>query len=262
MNWNNVFFKTYYEQQSIIQNLVHFDCIWLIHIALYWFYTVCNSPKIYHQSNGLPPMPAMCWSFTMLGGAVLALVMILVTLAEFCIIPTTWNNTSHLTCQLLFLLTTLALTGGPLIYIFFYNNGIKGGLPLVISMVQFGLAVVVTLLFALIPSRRMFGDRVASKPQKYLASQTFMASYPPLSQNMHMMSFTFGFSSSCASLWSSQASWIRPLHESGHDHTCNYACDGSHAVLPGYILVVCHLEYGVQHCTFVHPGVVNLDTLE
>ena len=119
INWNNVFFKTYYEQQSIIQNLVHFDCIWLIHIALYWFYTACNSPKIYHQSNGLPPMPAMCWSFTMLGGAVLALVMILVTLAEFCIIPTTWNNTSHLTCQLLFLLTTLALTGGPLIYIFF-----------------------------------------------------------------------------------------------------------------------------------------------
>ncbi len=144
----------------------------------------------------------------------------------------------------------------------FYNNGIKGGLPLVISMVQFGLAVVVTLLFTIIPSRRMFGDRVASKPQKYLASQTFMASYPTLSQNMHMMSFTFGFSSSCASLWSSQASWIRPLHESGHDHTCNYVCDGSHAVLPGYILVVCHLEYGVQHCTFVHPGVVNLDTLE
>src|SRR5258705_6639515 len=70
----------------------------------------------------------------------------------------------------------------------FYNNGIKGGLPLVISMVQFGLAVAVTLLFTIIPSRRMFGDRVASKPQKYLASQTFMASYPTLSQNMHMMS--------------------------------------------------------------------------
>ncbi len=77
-------------------------------------------------------MPAMCWSFTMLGGAVLALIMILVTLAEFFIIPTMWNNTSHLTHQLLFLLTTLTLTGGPSIYIFLYNNGVTGGLPLVL----------------------------------------------------------------------------------------------------------------------------------
>src|SRR5260370_31887832 len=147
-----------------------------MHIALYWFYTACSSPKIYHQSNGLPPMPSMCWSFTMLGGSVLPLVMILVTLAEFFIIPTTWNNTSHLTRRLLFLLTTLALTGGPSIYIFLYNNGVKGGLPLVIGMVQFGLAVVVTLLFAIIPSGRMFGDRVTSNSRKDLASQTFTAS--------------------------------------------------------------------------------------
>src|SRR5260221_2537396 len=178
INWNNVFFKTYYERRSIIQMLVHFNRIWVIHIALYWFYTAYNSPKIYHRSNGLPPTPAMRWSFAVRGGAVAALIMILVTLAEFFIIPTTWNNTSHLTRRLLFLLTTLALTGGPSIYIFLYNNGVKGGLPLVIGMVQFGLAVVVTLLFAIIPSGRMFGDRVASKSQKYLASQTFTASYP------------------------------------------------------------------------------------
>ena len=189
INWDNVFFKTYYERRSIIQVLVHFNRIWVIHIALYWFYTAYNSPKIYKRSNGLAPTSAMRWSFTALGGAVSALIMILVTMAEFFIIPTTWNNTSHLTRRLLFLLITLALTGGPSIYIFLYNNGVNGGLPLIISIVQFGLAVVVTLLFAIIPSGRMFGDRVASKSRKYLASQTFTASYPTLSRDARTTSF-------------------------------------------------------------------------
>ena len=39
------------------------------------------------------------------------------TVCEFAYIPTTWNNTSHLTRRLVFLLVILALTGGPTIYI-------------------------------------------------------------------------------------------------------------------------------------------------
>ncbi|KAJ7468411.1 hypothetical protein B0H11DRAFT_2305430 [Mycena galericulata] len=42
--------------------------------------------------------------------------------------------------------------------------------------------VVATLLFAIVPSGRMFGDRVAGKDRKYLANQTFTASYPVLSR--------------------------------------------------------------------------------
>jgi 1,3-beta-glucan synthase len=36
------------------------------------------------------------------------------------------------------------------------------------------------LLFSIMPSGRMFGDRVRGKSRKYLASQTFAASYPAL----------------------------------------------------------------------------------
>ncbi|KAH9986950.1 hypothetical protein BJV77DRAFT_964985 [Russula vinacea] len=48
--------------------------------------------------------------------------MILATLAEFSYIPTTWNSTSNLTHWLLFLLVTLALTGGPTFYIAIVEN--------------------------------------------------------------------------------------------------------------------------------------------
>ncbi|KAK7048766.1 hypothetical protein R3P38DRAFT_3175005 [Favolaschia claudopus] len=49
-----------------------------------------------------------------------------------------------------------------------------------IGMVQFFISVTVTVLFAIVPSGRMFGDRVAGKNRKYLPSQTFIASYPSL----------------------------------------------------------------------------------
>ena len=142
VDWNNVFFKTYYERRTFLQLLVHFNRIWVLHVSLYWFYTAYNSPKVYRQSNGGAPTAAMKWSVTALGGAVATLIMIAVTLAEFTLIPTTWNNSSHLTRRLFFLLITLALTAGPSIYIaIFYNNGKDSSLPKILGIVQFFISV-------------------------------------------------------------------------------------------------------------------------
>ena len=48
IDWNRVFFKTYYEKRSFGHLLVNFNRIWVIHIAMYFFYVAYNSPwKIY-----------------------------------------------------------------------------------------------------------------------------------------------------------------------------------------------------------------------
>lgn len=114
-----------------------------------------------------------------LGGAVASIIMILATLAEFSYIPTTWNNTSHLTRRLIFLIIILAITGGPSIYIAFWEQ--NSHVSHILAYVQFGVSIAATLMFSIIPSGRMFGDRVAGKNRKYLANQTFTASYPSLS---------------------------------------------------------------------------------
>ncbi|EKM57278.1 glycosyltransferase family 48 protein [Phanerochaete carnosa HHB-10118-sp] len=177
IDWNRVFFKTYYEKRSFGHLLVNFNRIWVIHIAMYWFYTAYNSPTVY---NGFSSVP-LRWSATALGGAIATIIMIAATLAEFSYIPTTWNNTSHLTRRLLFLIVTLALTAGPTFYVAIAENNSPGGqLALILGIVQFFISAVATLLFATLPSGRMFGDRVAGKSRKYLASQTFTASYPSL----------------------------------------------------------------------------------
>lgn len=121
----------------------------------------------------------MVASAVALGGAVATLIMLAATLAEFSYVPTSWNNTSHLMTRFVFLLVVLAVTGGPTIYIAAFDQ--TSTTALIIGIVQFALSVIAVAVFSIVPSGRLFGDRVAGKARKYLASQTFTASYPKLS---------------------------------------------------------------------------------
>jgi 1,3-beta-glucan synthase len=187
IEWNKVFFKTYLEKRSFIHLLVNFNRIWIVHIAVFWFYTAYNAPSVYAPRGSTSATTPMAWSMTALGGSVATLIMIAATLAEFSYIPTTWNNTSHLTRRLVFLLVILAITGAPSVYIAIWNQ--TGQIALILGVVQFACSVIATIAFATLPSGRMFGDRVAGKSRKYLANQTFTASYPVLPRANRMASF-------------------------------------------------------------------------
>jgi 1,3-beta-glucan synthase len=80
---------------------------------------------------------------------------------------------------LVFLLVTLGLTCGPTFYVAIAeHSGGGGSLALILGIVQFFISVVATLLFSIMPSGRMFGDRVAGKSRKYLASQDIHSVLP------------------------------------------------------------------------------------
>jgi 1,3-beta-glucan synthase len=189
IEWNKVFFKTYFEKRSTGHLLVNYNRIWVMHIAVWWFYTAFNSPRVYAPRLKRDPSSAMTWSVTALGGAVATLIMILATAVEYLYIPTTWNNASHLTTRMLFLLIILALTAGPTFYIALVDQKPAfANIAEIIGIVQFGVSVVATVAFSVIPSGRMFGDRVAGKSRKYMASQTFTAAYPELTRSSRMAS--------------------------------------------------------------------------
>ena len=46
-SWNWAFFKTYSEKCSFGHFLVNSNRIWVIHVAMYYFYTAFNPPNIY-----------------------------------------------------------------------------------------------------------------------------------------------------------------------------------------------------------------------
>ncbi|KIO22848.1 glycosyltransferase family 48 protein [Tulasnella calospora MUT 4182] len=180
IDWNRAFFKTYIEKRTFLQLLVHFNRIWVIHVSIFWFYTAWNSPGLYAPSgsNG-KASTAMRLSASALGGGVATIIMIAATLAEFMLIPTTWNNTSHLTRRLFFFLIIGGIVIAPTFYVAIYDSN-KSNTPAIVASVQLGIAILATILFGVVPSGRMFGDRVAGKARKYLASQTFTASYPSM----------------------------------------------------------------------------------
>lgn len=130
----------------------------------------------------------MRWSAVGLGGAVSSLIMIFATIAEFSYIPKNWNNTSHLTARLLFLVVIFAVTFAPFLYISHGTTIRFTTTARLIGYIQFGIAVVATALYSVVPSGRMFGDRVRGKARKYLASQTFTASYPKLTRGERIIS--------------------------------------------------------------------------
>lgn len=190
VDWNRAFFKNYFEKRSVGHLMVNFNRVWVVHIAFFWFYTAYNAPAIYRRNVGNPPtptaaLPAMRWSVTALGGGVATLIMIMACIFEFTYLPTTWNTTAHLSRRLIFLFIVLALTVGPTFYIATINGSRlehppNENIAFIIGLVQFFISVFATLLFAILPSGRLLGDRVSGKSRKYLASQTFTAAYPEL----------------------------------------------------------------------------------
>jgi 1,3-beta-glucan synthase len=186
IDWNKAFFKTYFERRSFGHLLVNFNRIWVLHISVFWFYTAFNAPTIYTPAGQTNPNPAMQWSAVAFGGAIASLIMLAATLFEFSYVPTTWNNTSHLINRFVFLLVILAATAGPTIYIATVNSTSR--VSLIIAYVQFAFSVAVVLFFSIVPSGRLFGDRVAGKARKYLANQTFTASYPGLENRPRLAS--------------------------------------------------------------------------
>ena len=98
-------------------------------------------------------MSPLTWSATALSSVISTVIMILATLVEFSYIPTTWNNTSHLTRRLFFLLVTLALTAGPTVYIAIVENqgSGSGSLALLLGIAQFFISIGATLLLELCP---------------------------------------------------------------------------------------------------------------
>jgi len=91
---------------------------------------------------------------------------ILATLTEFSYILITWNNTSHLTCWLPFLLVTLAITADPTFYIAIVENWRGGGtLAVVLGIAQFFISIGVAPAVWNHASGRVFGDQVAQVPR-------------------------------------------------------------------------------------------------
>ncbi|KAF6812527.1 1,3-beta-glucan synthase component [Colletotrichum sojae] len=193
INWKKCFFKTYKETRSWFHLLVNFNRIWIIHLTMFWFYTSFNAPSLivgssYQQQKNQQPTTAQQFSIAGLGGTIAALIQVLATLAEWAYVPRRWAGAQHLTKRLLFLLLILVINVAPFVFVFFIKIG-GDQIAKILAIVQFVIALLTFLFFSVMPLGGLFGSYLTKNSRKYVASQTFTASYPRLHGNDMAMSY-------------------------------------------------------------------------
>ncbi|KAI1056447.1 hypothetical protein LB507_002170 [Fusarium sp. FIESC RH6] len=194
VNWKKCFFKTYRESRSWFHLLVNFNRIWIIHLTMFWFYTSHNAPSLivgpsYEQQVNQQPSTAKSFSIVGFGGAIASLIQVLATLAEWAYVPRKWAGAQHLTKKLFFLLFILVLNIAPGVKVFLLP-GIGGKkIDTAIGIVHFVIALITFIFFSIMPLGGLFGSYLATNNRKYVASQTFTASWPQLRGNDMAMSY-------------------------------------------------------------------------
>ncbi|KAK5993119.1 1,3-beta-glucan synthase component FKS1 [Cladobotryum mycophilum] len=195
VNWKKCFFKTYKESRSWFHLLTNFNRIWVIHLTMFWFYTSHNAPtllvKDYEQQVNQSPTKAKQFSIVGFGGAIASLIQVLATLAEWAYVPRRWAGAQHLTKRLLFLVVILALNVAPGVKVFMIPGDPEKETSIdhALGIVHFVIAIFTFLFFAIMPLGGLFGSYLTSNSRRYVASQTFTASWPRLNFNDMAMSY-------------------------------------------------------------------------
>lgn len=183
--WKKVFFKTYKETRSWFHLATNFNRIWVIHISAFWFYTAYNSPtlytKNYQQLLNNQPLAHSRWAAAGLAGVVASLIQIIATIAEWVFVPRQWAGAQHLTRRLMFLLLIFLINLAPPVYVFGYVGIDRySKSALIVSIVGFFIAIATFVFFSIMPLGGLFGSYLNKKTRRYVASQTFTASFPQL----------------------------------------------------------------------------------
>lgn len=194
VNWKKCFFKTYKETRSWFHLVLNFNRIWIIHLTIFWFYTSYNAPTIlvgptYEQQVNQQPSTAAQFSIVAIGGGIATFIQIFATIVEWTYVPRRWAGAQHLTKRLLFLLVVFALNVGPSVYVFGIPGAQDGAPGKIVAIVQFIIAVITYLFFSIMPLGALFGSYLTKNSRRYVASQTFTASWPHLKGNDRMLSY-------------------------------------------------------------------------
>lgn len=192
VNWKKCFFKTYKEARSWFHLITNFNRIWIIHLTMFWFYTSFNAPtllvKDYEQQVNQKPQAAKQFSVVAFGGALASFIQILATLAEWAYVPRRWAGAQHLTKRLLFLIFIFVLNVAPGVFVF-WEPAILPDVHKPVAIVHFVIAICTFLFFSVMPLGGLFGSYLTRNTRRYVASQTFTASWPQLRGNDLAMSY-------------------------------------------------------------------------
>ncbi|ODV98397.1 hypothetical protein PACTADRAFT_36871 [Pachysolen tannophilus NRRL Y-2460] len=180
--WEKAFYKTFHETRTWLHLITNFNRIWIIHISVFWYYTVFNSPtlytKNYKQALNNPPTMQATLSAISLAGSLSTFINIVATLAEYVFVPRKWPGAEPLTKKLFFLFFILILNTSPSIYIFLFRDLDDSSFEcLTIAIAQFVFSLFTVIYFSITPLGGLFGISYLNRDERsFLASRYFTGS--------------------------------------------------------------------------------------
>ncbi|SCW00047.1 LAFE_0B08284g1_1 [Lachancea fermentati] len=192
--WDDVFFKTYKETRSWFHLVTNFNRIWIIHGSIYWMYVAYNAPTFYtHNYQQLvdnQPVAAYRWASCALAGSFASLIQLIATVTEWFFVPRKWAGAQHLSRRFWFLALIFGVNLGPIIFVFAYDPvNVKSKAAHVVAAVMFFVAVGTIVFFSIMPLGGLFTSYMKKSTRRYVASQTFTASFAPLEGLDRWMSY-------------------------------------------------------------------------
>ncbi|CCC72055.1 hypothetical protein NCAS_0J00760 [Naumovozyma castellii] len=183
--WDDVFFKTYKESRSWFHMITNFNRIWIMHVSIYWMYVAYSAPALYthnyQQTLNNQPLAAYRWATAALGGSVACLIQLIATICEWSFVPRKWAGAQHLSRRFWFLCGIFAINLGPIIFVFAYDKDtVYSTATHVVAAVMFFVAVATVIFFSIMPLGGLFTPYLKKNTRRYVASQTFTASFAPL----------------------------------------------------------------------------------
>ncbi|CUM66040.1 uncharacterized protein PRCAT00003694001 [Priceomyces carsonii] len=193
IDWSKAFYKTFRERRNWSHVFVNFSRIWIIHITVFWYFTVFNASSMYINNDGAQmPLKAIQFrlAFMSLAGVFAILMCIVSIFIELYLVPRRWPGARPVTKRLLYLTLALIANVYPTIHLWRdFSTGLTSNLGLVIAVSQFVLSVIMVVYLSVAPLGALFTNVSQSKDRNLLLMKYFVGSFHSLRGSGRLSSY-------------------------------------------------------------------------
>lgn len=194
VDWQRGFHKTFYERRNWAHVLVSFNRVWIIHVAVFWYYTAFNSPTLYTYryliSNDNQPSLLTTLTVMSLGGSIAVLISFFSLLLEAALFPRKWPGAQGILGRLLLLFVVFILNTAPSVFIFWkFPTNQQTNFALSLTSCQFVFSLVLVAYLSFVPLGQTFWSSFKGSDKRTTPIRAFTANFYELEGNDRMASY-------------------------------------------------------------------------
>lgn len=210
-DWKLTFKKTYRESRTWYHIFTNFNRIWIIHVCVFWYYTIFNAKPLYtnkyQKTVNNPPSTEWVLSLMSLSGSIAAFINLLALFGELSFCPRNFYGSTPIFKRISLTFLILFVISLPTVYIGLINEQLKDplrgfetvyltkdGFILFFYSLQFIFSLVLVTYYSVTPLNKLYFFNFKTKGRDYLANIFFTDSIVPLKDTSKLASIALWLS--------------------------------------------------------------------